>query len=123
MACGRASFHARHDILFASLFVTSFTVNGKRFDVEGSPHKTGSWDTTGDGHKDTTDFDVTGTHDRLHLFSLGCVPQPCCTAGDGNANVRVKGHAAPDHVAFWPQEARSLRLSPTDAIEFEATTM
>ena len=65
-----SSFHARHDILFASLFVTSFTVNGKRFDVEGSPHKTGSWDTTGDGHKDTTDFDVTGTHDRLHLFSL-----------------------------------------------------
>ena len=52
-------------------------------------------------------------------------------SGDGKANVRIKGgDESRDHeldvleaVAFWPPEARELQLSPTDSIDFEATSM
>ena len=51
--------------------------------------------------------------------------------GDGKANVRIKGgDESRDHeldvleaVAFWPPAARALRVSPTDSIEIEATSM
>ena len=59
------------------------------------------------------------------------LPLTCGGSGDGKANVRIKGgDESRDHelevldsVAFWPPEARALRFSPTDSIDFEATSM